>query len=316
MPLHPQSARLLRFLSSWSMAGEPEPSIEEMRRRTGAVFPVERRDLPSVRDLTVQGEDGPVPVREYRAEPRGEGALPVVVYLHGGGWLIGGIEAVDRACRELAAEAGCAVISVGYRLAPEHPFPAAVEDAWTVVAAVTGDPERFDAVPGALAIAGDSAGGNIAAAVAIMARDRGVPLAHQLLVYPATDMAMDTSSYAEFGTGYALDAAAMARSVTLYAGSADPSDPRLSPLRAPDLSGLAPATVITAEYDVLRDEGEAYARRLGEAGVPVELRRYDGMVHSFFLLPEMFDAAVEAMIFAVRRLRAAFEGAAAREDAA
>ncbi|MGH3240057.1 MAG: alpha/beta hydrolase fold domain-containing protein, partial [Spirillospora sp.] len=160
----------------------------------------------------------------------------------------------------------------------------------------------------------DSAGGNLAAAVALMARDRGVRLAHQLLVYPVTDTAMDTPSWRRYATGYGLDAATLARFMALYRGGADPSDARLAPLRARDLAGAAPATVITAECDILRDEAEAYARRLAAAGVPVELRRFDGVVHAFFLLPEIFDAGAEAMEFAVRRLRAAF-GERTREGA-
>ncbi|MEV4677435.1 alpha/beta hydrolase [Actinomadura sp. NPDC049382] len=318
MPVHPQTASFLEQLASWTAppAGPgdgAEPTIAEMRERIGAAYPVVRRELPYVRDVAVPGPGGPVPVRLYRPVPLARGPLPAVVYLHGGGWVLGGVDNVDAACRDLAHAAGCAVLSVGYRLAPEHPFPAAVDDAWAVVAAAAGEAGREEAplsshgiAPGAVAVAGDSAGGNIAAAVALLARDRGLPLAHQLLVYPVTDTAMDTPSWREYGSGYGLDAGSLARFMDLYRGGADPSDFRLAPLRAPDLSGAAPATVITAECDILRDEAEAYARRLAAAGVPVELRRYDGVVHSFFLLPEIFDAGAEAMAFAVRRLRAAF----------
>ncbi|MDL4813045.1 alpha/beta hydrolase [Actinomadura opuntiae] len=313
----------LELLSAWTalppdappVEADPQPAIEEMRRRIGEVFPVDRRELPHVADLAVRGPGGPVPVRLYRPEPLERGPLPALVYLHGGGWVLGGVDNVDAACRDLAAGAGCAVLNVGYRLAPENPFPAAVDDAWAVLSSVAREPDRYGAAPGALAVAGDSAGGNLAAAAALLARDRGLPLAHQLLVYPVTDTAMDTPSWREYGTGYGLDAATLARFMDLYRGGADPSDPRLAPLRAPDLAGVAPATVITAECDILRDEGEAYARRLAEAGVPVVARRYDGVVHSFFLLPEIFDAGAEAMEFAVRRLRAAF-GDQAREGSA
>ncbi|MFA1544153.1 alpha/beta hydrolase [Actinomadura monticuli] len=312
MPVHPQTESFLELLASWTAPppgadGPAEPTIAEMRERIGAAFPVVRRELPQVRDTLVRGPGGPVPVRLYRPAPPERGPLPAVVYLHGGGWVLGGVDNVDAACRDLASAAGCVVLNVGYRLAPEHPFPAAVDDAWAVVASAAREPDRYGAVPGAVAVAGDSAGGNIAAAVALLARDRGLPLAHQLLVYPVTDTAMDTPSWREYGTGYGLDAGTLARFMDLYRGGADPSDFRLAPLRAPDLAGAAPTTVITAEYDILRDEAEAYARRLAAAGVPVELRRYDGVVHSFFLLPEIFDAGAEAMAFAVRRLRAAFE---------
>ncbi|MER7544381.1 alpha/beta hydrolase [Actinomadura sp.] len=310
MPLHPQTARFLELLAAWTAPpGEAaRPSIAEMRARIGAAFPVVRRELPVVRDLEVRGPGGPVPVRLYRPQRPERGPLPAVVYLHGGGWVLGGIENVDAACRDLAAAAGCAVLNVGYRLAPEHPFPAAVDDAWAAVASAVREPDRYGVDPGAVAVAGDSAGGNLAAAAALLARDRGLPLAHQLLVYPVTDTAMDTPSWREYGTGYGLDAGTLAQFMDLYRGGADPSDFRLAPLRAPGLAGVAPATVITAEYDILRDEAEAYAHRLAEAGVPVELRRYDGVVHSFFLLPEIFDAGAEAMEFAARRLRSAFGG--------
>ncbi|MFG2089000.1 MULTISPECIES: alpha/beta hydrolase [unclassified Spirillospora] len=312
MPLHPQTVSYLKELAAWTAPppgadDRTEPTIEEMRARLGEAFPAAGRELPQVRDLAVRRPGGTVPVRLYRPAPAGRGPLPAVVYLHGGGWVLGGVDDVDAACRDLAAATGCVVLNVGYRLAPEHPFPAAVDDSWAVVASVAREPERYGVLPGAVAVAGDSAGGNLAAVTALLARDRGVPLVHQLLVYPVTDTAMDTPSWREYGSGYGLDAGALARFMRLYRGGADPSDFRLAPLRAPDLAGAAPATVITAECDILRDEGEAYARRLAASGVPVELRRYDGVVHSFFLLPEIFDAGVRAMDFAVRRLRAAFD---------
>ncbi|MEU5882621.1 alpha/beta hydrolase [Spirillospora sp. NPDC047279] len=316
MPLDPQTARFLDDLRALTAFGATEPAIEDMRRELGAAVFAERRDLPHVTDLSVPSAGGPVPVRLYRPVPPGGPPLPCVIYFHGGGWVIGDLESVDATCRELAAGARCTVLSVDYRLAPEHPFPAAVEDAWAVAAAVAGDPARYGADARALAVAGDSAGGNLAAVVALLARERRLPLVHQLLIYPVTDVAMDTASHAEFATGYGLDGPTLARFTALYRGAADPADPRLSPLRAPDLSGLAPATVITAEYDILRDEGEAYARRLAGAGVDVEARRFEGVVHSFFMLPEMFDAGVEAMERAVRRLRAAFDNAISGEAGA
>ncbi|MFG2001924.1 alpha/beta hydrolase [Spirillospora sp. NPDC048911] len=313
MPLHPQTARFLEDVRALTALAGPEPTIEDMRREVGAAVFAARRDLPQVIDTAVPAAGGPVPVRLYRPVPPGGPPLPAVIYFHGGGWVIGDLECVDAACRELAARARCAVISVDYRLAPEHPFPAAVEDAWAVTAAVVRDPGPYGVDARAVAVAGDSAGGNLAAVVALLARERALPLAHQLLVYPVTDTAMDTPSHAEFATGYGLDGPALARFMELYRGVADPADPRLAPLRAPDLAGVAPATVITAEYDILRDEGEAYAHRMRAAGVPVELRRFDGVVHAFFLLPEIFDAGVEAMEFAVRRLRAAFDDAISGE---
>ncbi|WP_018656186.1 alpha/beta hydrolase [Actinomadura flavalba] len=308
MSLDPQTERYveqLRGFTAMAEHGGAQPSIHELREQLDLVFPVERRDLPRVEDLRVPGTGGEIPVRLYRPEPDGA-PLPVLVYLHGGGWVVGGIEAMDVSCRELAAGAGCVVLNVGYRLAPEHPYPAAAEDTWSVIAAVLADPARFGADPGRVAVGGDSAGGNLAAVAALRARDTGVPLVHQLLVYPVTDTARDTESWAQYGSGYGLDADQMSRFMEMYRAGADPCEPGLAPLHAPDLSGVAPATVITAEYDILRDEGEAYAARLAAAGVPVEARRYPGVVHSFFLMPDTFDAGRDAQALAVARLREAF----------
>ncbi|MBO2447531.1 alpha/beta hydrolase [Actinomadura barringtoniae] len=316
MPLHPQAAEFLDMLHSWDAFNLPEPTIDEMRRLTDLAGFAERRELPQVTDLAVAGAGGPIRVRLYRPPAAPGVAPPALIYLHGGGWVLGGLDHVDVGCRELAARVGCVVLSVDYRLAPEHRFPAAVEDAWAVTAAAVRDAARFGVDPGAVAVAGDSAGGNLAAVVALLARDRGLHLAHQLLIYPVTDTAMNTPSHRAFATGYGLDGEGLGRFMKLYRGSADPADPRIAPLRAPVLSGLAPATVITAEYDILRDEGEAYARRLAEAGVEVELRRFEGMVHSFFLMPEIFDSGAEAQELAVRRLRAAFDHAISGEAGA
>jgi acetyl esterase/lipase len=306
-----ERARFGELLAFWALLAGESPTIEQLRRLQRRAAPVAPRPLAEVADLSV----GDVPVRLYRPRPRSAGPLPVLVYLHGGGWVLGDIESVDGVCRDLAEGAGCAVVNVGYRLAPEHPFPAAVEDSWAVTRDVVRRPGRYGADPRAVAVGGDSAGGNLAAAVALLARDEAVPLAHQLLVYPATDTARDTASWKRYATGYGLDAATMAGFMDLYRGSADPADPRLAPLRAADLAGVAAATVITAEQDILCDEAEAYAARLAAAGVPVELRRFAGAVHSFFLLPEIFEAGARARKLAARRLRAAF--AAAREgDAA
>ena len=236
----------------------------------------------SVDDAEARG----VPVRIYR--PSGD-ELPALVYLHGGGWVLGSVDSHDRLCRTLAARSGCTLVSVDYRLAPEHPFPAAVDDAW---AATVWASERFSAV----AIGGDSAGGHLSAVTALRARDEALGLALQVLVYPVTDYAFDTGSYREYGTGTNLTEQSMRwfweHFVTDGAAAADP---RVSPLRAPQLSGVAPALVLTAECDPLCDEGEAYARRLGEAGVPVVLSRYDGQVHGFFRMPAVFDRAQDAI---------------------
>jgi acetyl esterase len=314
VPLHPQAVRFLELLAAWAPPPGPMPTVEEMRQNTWREpYLGDLTEVPLVADHMVAGPAGDIPVRVYSPAP--ERALPALVYFHGGGWVLGDINAVDPLSRDLARLAGCVVINVGYRLAPEHPFPAAVDDSWAVTADVVRDPARYGVDPRAVAVAGDSAGGNLAAVVAARARDEGVALAHQLLIYPVTDAAMDTPSYADFASGFGLDADAMAWFIDLYAGDADRADPLLAPLRAADLTGLAPATIITAECDVLRDEGEAYATRLAAAGVDVALRRFDGVVHAFFVLPEIFDAAHTARQWAVARLGAAF-AAAMEGDAA
>ena len=236
--------------------------------------------------------------REY--VPPGE-VCGTVVYVHGGGWAIGSVDSVDRLVRVLALEARARMVSVSYRLAPEHPYPAGLED---VCAALRWASSAFE---GPLAVAGDSAGANLAT---VAARRTGVPLALQALFYPVCDLGFDTPSYRAFGEGgYRLTRGDMAWFGELYGGEA--SDPDVSPLRTPldALRGSPPAYVITCSHDVLRDEGEAYAARLREAGVAVELRRWPGMVHGFLRWPGVVDAAREGLAEAGERLRAALVSA-------
>lgn len=209
-------------------------------------------------------EAGGVSVRVY--EP--EDARGTIAYLHGGGWVLGNLESVDAVCRALAREAGARVVSIDYRLAPEHPFPAGLEDALAATRAVDAD-----------VVAGDSAGGNLAAVVARRLREQ---LELQVLIYPVTDAGVNTPSYSEFDERYGLTAAAMRRFWNLYLDGADGLAADASPLRAGDLDGVAPAYVITASHDVLRDEGEAYAAALERAGVPVTLNRVQGAIHGFW----------------------------------
>jgi acetyl esterase len=260
-------------------------------------------EVAEVRDLAIPSAGGGIPVRVYR--PEGEGPLPIVVWLHGGGWALGSIDTYDAPVRALARAAGALVVSVDYRLAPEHRFPAAVQDSLAAVrwaaergAELGGDPAR-------IAVAGDSAGGNLAAVVARRLRDE-LPLRLQVLIYPVTDGGVNTPSFREFADRYGLTAAGMRRFWELYLDGADSSDPDASPLRDPDLAGVAPAYVLTADHDVLRDEGEAYAGALERAGVPVTLVRWPGTIHGFVRWLAVTDVAGEAIEAVGARLREAF----------
>jgi acetyl esterase len=227
--------------------------------------------------------------------PEGEGPFPTVVFFHGGGWVIGDLETHDNQARSVARHGRAVVVSVDYRLAPEHPFPAAVDDA---VAAARWAAAHLAELGGddRLAVAGDSAGGNLAAVVAQQLHADGTPVTAQFLIYPAVDSAGEYPSRVENAKGYFLEQPTMDWFYGHYAGGVDdPADPRLSPLRAADLSGLAPALVVTAEFDPLRDEGEAYAEALRAAGVPVRQQRYDGLIHGFFDMGPISAAAQAAI---------------------
>ena len=305
MPLDPQARALIDQLEAVGAPPMSEQTPEEARAGfalLAAIAGPPEEPVPT-EDRRLPGPDGAVPVRIYR--PVGDSPVPVVVYFHGGGWVIGDIASHDAACHRLAAGVPAVVVSVDYRLAPEHRFPAAVEDCDAVTVWVAEHASELGADPTRLAVAGDSAGGNLAAVVARRARDRGGPaVSFQLLIYPATDMTCTLPSYTENGTGYLLDADTMAWFIAHYLDGADPRRPDASPLFAEDLSGLPPALVVTAEFDPLRDEGEAYAARLREAGVPATTSRYDGMMHGFYGLDHLVDAARTATAETVSALRA------------
>lgn len=285
MPVDPQIAGLLELLAAAGAPpmheGTPEQARAAFRALAVGARPVEKVvQVADVSERTLPGPSGDLAARVYR--PDAVGPLPTVVLFHGGGWVIGDLDTHDNMARSICRDCDAVVLSVDYRLAPEAPFPAAVEDA---VAATRWAADHLDELGGSdvLAVAGDSAGGNLAAVVAQQLRDSGGPaLAAQLLVYPATDVLGDYASRFDNGEGYFLDLPTMAWFMEQYA--ADPEhhgDPRLSPMRASSLEGLPPAVVVTAEYDPLRDEGEAYAAALAEAGVAVDSRRFDGMIHGF-----------------------------------
>jgi acetyl esterase len=300
MPLSDMAQAFIGALSENfpDFGGSFTGTAEEGRAKLRAApkLPMPEVELASVEDRTIPGPDGDIPVRVCTPN---DAADAVIVYFHGGGWVIGDLESHDRVTKRLADQTGAVVVSVDYRLAPEHPFPAAADDA---LAATAWAAETYG--PGKLVVAGDSAGGNLSAVVSLMARDRGGPaIDHQLLVYPVIDHAMDTESYAVNGTDYFLTSSMMAWFWDQYLGDGDRANCYCSPIRAEDLAGLPPATVLTGEFDPLRDEGEAYAEALRAAGVPTQSMRADGLFHGFFGLDELLPEAQPAWAFAVAQVR-------------
>ena len=290
--------------------------VEEARRRL--------RDLPRrllhedlrVQNTAIDGPAGPIPVRVYWPEGA-TGARPVVMYFHGGGFALGDLDTHDATCREHAVGADAVVVSVDYRLAPEHPYPAAVEDVWAATCWVAGHADRFGADGSRLAVAGDSAGGTLAAVVAQRARDRvraggGPAVAFQLLWYPSTMWDTSLPSFTENANAPVLDHAAIAAFTLWYAGHMDPSEPPadLAPGRAADLTGLAPAYVAVAGHDPLRDDGIRYAELLAAAGVPVTLDNAETLVHGYLGYSAVVPAATEATGRGLAALRSALHGAA------
>jgi len=301
MPLDPAVQMLLDQLAQ---AGGPtlrEAGVEQGRAmlQTLAMMDAEPPEIARVEPLTLTGS---IPARLYAAST--DTPLPILVWYHGGGFVIGDLDTADRTCRTLAAKTGALVISVDYRLAPEHPFPAGPDDCVAALRWVIDNAGSLGGDPSRVAIGGDSAGGNLSAVTAIQARDEGIPLRFQLLVYPVTDCTMTSSSYRENAEGYLLTADSMDWFIDHYlSGNADAKDPRVSPLYADDLRGLAPALVITAEFDPLRDEGEAYAERLKEAGNDVTATRFDGQIHGFFAMGAVIPAANEAVALAAEHVK-------------
>lgn len=309
MALHPQARALLDRLAA---SGLPDPfqmppeegrkvTEERARRFWGEPEPVKK-----VADGMVPGPAGDIPVRIYT--PEGEGPLPVVVYFHGGGWVFGNLNTHDTGTRALCNAAGAIVVSVDYRLAPEHKFPAAAEDCYAATRWIADNAATLGGDPNRVAVAGDSAGGNLAAVVALMARDADIPkLVFQLLVYPITDGSCSADSYTRYAEGPILTAKSMRWFWDQYAGGpADRKDWRASPLDAKDLSGLPPTLLLAAGIDPLVDEGKAYAEALKKAGVPVTYSVYEQMGHAFFQQVAILDDSRAAMNEAGAALRKAF----------
>lgn len=316
MPLHPACKAFLDQLSAQPGKSFEEMNLEDIQATrdalpegfglTGPAEPVAR-----VEDRAIATPGGLVRVRIYW--PRVDVRLPVLLYFHGGGWVFGNPAWVDGPCRSMANAAQVIVVSVDYRLAPENPYPAAADDCYAILKHVADHPEDFAAEPGQIAVGGDSAGGNLAAVVCLRARDRGGPrISHQLLVYPCVDYLDESPSMIENSEGYFLTRSGMRWFWDQYAGIDRAEDPYVSPMKTRSFAGLPPALVISAEFDPLRDQGEIYAKRLAEAGVPSMAKRYDGMIHGFFSMAAVVEAAGEAIAFASDELAKAFSMTAAK----
>lgn len=302
------------FLGGLAVVDSPPLSAlspQEVRQSCDISGWAVRRDAVHAQvDLTIPMPGGALPLRIY--SPSDPGPLPVLVYFHGGGWVFGTLDQADHVCGAFAQRTPCVVVSVDYRLSPEHKYPAAVEDAYAAVEWVERHIAAWGGDPQIIAVGGESAGANLAAVVCRLARDRNGPrIAYQLLLCPWTDLsATDTRSCEEFGDGPWLPRRNLAyyRAQYLDDVAVQVFDPNVSPQLAADLGHLPPAHIVTAEFDVLRDDGEAYARRLREAGVPVTCQRYDGMIHSFMLLNAVFACADQCIHECVTMLRAAVKG--------
>jgi len=308
MPLDPSAEVMIQLLADVGMTftadATPESRREAMIAATAnPAFP--KHPVQDVIDRAIPGPDGEIPVRVYT--PSDAADLPLIVFFHGGGWVTGNLETHDQVCRLLCDDVGAIVMSVDYRLAPEAKFPAAADDCIAAYEWALQHASELGADGRRLAIAGDSAGGNLAAVVALLARERGFPQpALQLLVYPVTDHEFESASMIENASGYFLEAESMRWFWGHYARTDDDfTDWRLSPMQANDLSGLAPAVVITAEFDPLRDQGEAYGERLRGSGVPCEIMRADGLIHGFFGMHDFMPPGKAPWDTSVKALRSA-----------
>ncbi len=310
--LHPDAEKLLDLIRATGrppLETLPVAEAREAYAASRAVLQPPPDEVAEVRDLSIPGPGGPLPLRLYRGAGTSDtAALPALLFLHGGGWVIGALDSHDGACRRLANLAACRVVAVDYRLAPEHRFPAAVDDAAAALAWVAANAASLGIDPARLAVGGDSAGGNLAAVLALMGRDGTAPAtACQVLIYPAVDFAMDTQSYARFTEGVPLTAATMRWFADHYAP--DPAqrlDWRASPLRAERLAGTPPALVLTVAHDPLADEGRAYAARLEAEGVRVTTLHLSDQVHGIVTMGRVIAAADQVLRCAADALRDAW----------
>jgi acetyl esterase len=298
VPVDPHTAALLGMLEQSGMPpmyeGTPDAGRAQYLALTaGARTPEQVVPVGSTEDLTVPGAEGDLRARVYR--PEGEGPFPTVAFFHGGGWVIGDLDTHDNMARHVCRGGRAVVVAVDYRLAPEHPFPAAADDAVASARWIAAHLDRFGG-DDRMAVAGDSAGGNLAAVVAQVLTAEGTRLSGQFLIYPAVDAMGEYPSRVENARGYFLEQPTMDWFYGHYAGAFDDAkDPRLSPLHAADLSGLPPAVIVTAEYDPLRDEGEAYGEALRAAGGEATVTRYAGLIHGFFDMGTASPAAQAAI---------------------
>jgi acetyl esterase len=313
MSLHPQVAALLERAAASPLppyCEVPPVVARRLYRDSRAPLTPDPPPVDLVQLLLAPGPAGPVPVRHYRPHgTRRDEHLPALVYYHGGGWVIGDLDTHDVVCRSLANLARCAVFSVEYRKAPESPFPAAVNDAFAALQYVAGEADTLAVDRDRLAVGGDSAGGNLAAVMTLVAREAGGPsIGFQLLIYPATDLRMTFPSIDRNGTGYLLTRRAMEYFIGHYLARAeDGLDWRASPLLAERLAGLPPALVVTAGYDPLVDEGKAYADRLARDGVTTEYCEYPDMIHGFITMGRVLETARTALERSARALGAAWD---------
>ena len=312
MPLDPQAQAVMDQVASLGFPPAHTVSPQQARANNLARPRAKGPDVARVEDRSIPGPQSQLPIRIYT--PEGSGPFPALVWFHGGGWVIGDLDTSDATARNLTLGSGCVVVSVDYRLAPETKFPGPAEDCYSATQWVAQNAATIQVDPGRIAVGGDSAGGNLAAAVSLMARDRGGPsIEFQLLVYPVTERDFATRSYTENADGYQLSRDGMIWYWDHYLqNDSDASNPYAAPLLASDLSGQPPALVITAEYDPLRDEGEAYAQKLTAAGVRTTSTRYDGMIHGFFAMGAVVDKGKQAMDQACSMLRATFDTAVLR----